>query len=239
MLLMAALFGIFIAGAGFGIVLWWRQQHANFLIARYQDELKHRVLVQHFDTLAQHANDIVLLMDEAGRLREVNDKAVSSYGYSREEFLALNVKDLRALETQAILPRQMQEVADRDGLVFETIHVRKNGSRFPAEVSARVIKVGGKRFIQSIVRDITQRKHIEADLREREAQYRSLFENLREAIISLDMNGQVQLANPAAAMMLNYESPHAMLGLSAADVFLKRAQAKNNGTKVVLWGTKN
>lgn len=226
MLLMAALFGIFIAGAGFGIVLWWRQQHANFLIARYQDELKHRVLVQHFDTLAQHANDIVLLMDEAGRLREVNDKAVSSYGYSREEFLALNVKDLRALETQAILPRQMQEVADRDGLVFETIHVRKNGSRFPAEVSARVIKVGGKRFIQSIVRDITQRKHIEADLREREAQYRSLFENLREAIISLDMNGQVQLANPAAAMMLNYESPHAMLGLSAADVFLKRAQAK-------------
>ena len=42
-------------------------------------------------------NDAVLLMDESGRLLDVNDRAVALYGHAREELLRLTVRDLRAL----------------------------------------------------------------------------------------------------------------------------------------------
>src|ERR1017187_2600225 len=48
--------------------------------------------------------------------------------------------------------------------MFETLHQRKDGSTFPVEVSVRLVEVDGRRFRQSIIRDITERKRAEAEL---------------------------------------------------------------------------
>ncbi len=80
-----------------------------------------------------------------------------AYGYSREELLRLHVVDLRAPETQPVLDQDWQAAASPDGALFETVHVRRDGSTFPVEVSSRAIDVDGVPHHQSFVRDITER----------------------------------------------------------------------------------
>jgi len=110
-------------------------------------------------------NDAVLLMDEAGRLLDVNDRALATYGYSREQLLRLNIRDLRAPEGIAEFGGQFQVVMGAEAVRFETLHRRGDGGCFPVEVSARSFLHQGERYVQSLVRDISERRRLEADLR--------------------------------------------------------------------------
>lgn len=149
-----------IAATGLVTGFWWRQQRARFLVGQYRVELERQALVQHFNYLTRYANDIILLMDDAGRIMEVNERAVKSYGYTYDELLRLTVRDLRAPEVLADFNANWV-CWNPEGLIFETIHRRKDGTVFPVEVSARLIEVEGGRFRQSVIRDITERKQHE------------------------------------------------------------------------------
>jgi|GEM_PF-866737 len=121
-----------------------------------QDVSERRIAVDYvnrFDAVFNNINDLVLVMEGNGKIIEANSTAVSAYGYSKEELLTLTLADLRAKETINHL-----QVADSEGILFETIHVRKDKSRFLVEVSSRGIDFGGKRVRISIIRDITERK---------------------------------------------------------------------------------
>ncbi len=120
------------------------------------------------------ARDIFLLMDRSGRIVDANAAAVAAYGYSREELLALHVTDLRTPEARATLDRDWQAAASPDGALFETVHVRHDGSSFPVEVSSRGIDVDGVRHKESFVRDISSRRAAEAELRRSNAAYATL-----------------------------------------------------------------
>ena len=56
--------------------------------------------------------------------------------------------------------------ASSDGLLFDTLHRRRDGSTFPVEVSSRGDLIGGRRVLFSIVRDVTERKRFEAEREE-------------------------------------------------------------------------
>ena len=157
------MFGIIvIAAAGLGLV--WRHQRSRFYQRQYEQELERRAISEHYDTLTKHANDIILLVDQNGAILEANDQAVVAYGYTREELLTLTMNEIRAPEFAELLPRQMREVEERGGLIFETCHRRKDGRAFPVETSARVILIEGKKFFQAIIRDISERKKSEERL---------------------------------------------------------------------------
>jgi PAS domain S-box-containing protein len=137
------------------------------------EETLHRYVL-----MATHSKDIILFLQrDDGRIMEVNTAAVNAYGYSREELLALKVHDLRAPGTHGFISDQMAE-ADARGILFETIHQRKDGATFPVEVSSRGVTIGRTRTLISVVRDITERKRVEEGLRRVEGSYRSLFENM-------------------------------------------------------------
>lgn len=121
-----------------------------------QDVSERRIAVDYvnrFDAVFNNVNDIVLVIEGNGKIIEANNTAVSAYGYKKEELLTLTLADLRAKETISHL-----QDADSEGILFETIHVRKDKSRFLVEVSSRGIDFGGKRVRISIIRDITERK---------------------------------------------------------------------------------
>lgn len=113
--------------------------------------------VNRFDTVFNNVHDIVLVMEVDGKIIEANNTALSAYGYQKEEMLSLTIADLRAKETISNMANQMK-IADSEGILFESIHVRKDRSRFLVEVSSRGIDFGGKRMLISIIRDITERK---------------------------------------------------------------------------------
>jgi len=113
--------------------------------------------LERYQIIVEKANDIILFIDHEGNILEVNDAAVRMYGYTFEEFLSMTIFDLRRMEKAGYIMKQI-EVAQKEGIIFETIHYRKDGSCFPAEVSSQGNKLGDKRVILSIVRDITERK---------------------------------------------------------------------------------
>jgi PAS domain S-box-containing protein len=175
---------ILCSGAGIGFI--WRHQRAYFYRKQYETELERQMLLQRYEYLTMHANDIILLIDREGRIVDANEKAVIAYGYTRDELLQLNLRDLRSPETKAILDAQLKQVEESNGFVFETVHQRKDGTTFPVENSARVIEVEGRTFYLNIIRDITERKRAEEEICK-------LNEELEQRVI--ERTSQLEAAN--------------------------------------------
>lgn len=164
------------------VYLLWKNQQAKYYKARYKLELEKKVLEKHYSYLMKNANDIILLLNEGGNIIEANDRALSAYGYSRDELLELNMYDIRSEETGELVTQEMEEVTNRGGLIFETVHRKKDGSLFPVEVSARTLEIENSIFYQSIVRDITERKDAEQKLERLNRMY-SLLSQINQEIV--------------------------------------------------------
>jgi PAS domain S-box-containing protein len=124
--------------------------------------------LRRFELLSEHSRDIILFMGyNDGRILEANAAALRAYGYDRDELLALTIQDLRAENTQALTASQKTQ-AYAQGILFETIHLRKDGTAFPVEVSSQGATIGGVRTLISVVRDISERRQSEDTLRLRD-----------------------------------------------------------------------
>lgn len=185
-LLVSALAATFVLVTGTVIALWWRGQRTRYLYLQehYQRGVERQALMQHFDYLSKHANDIIMLADETGQIIEANDRAIEVYGYTREELLQRRIHDFHPAQADRTrLDRQMRQLKELGELRFETVNQRKDGTTFPVEVSARLIQVEGNRYLQAIIRDITARRQAEQELRtsrERLRELTAFLESVRE-----------------------------------------------------------
>ncbi len=135
-------------------------------------------LSKHIQFFSRYANDIILLIDSEGRILEANERASQLYGYDASELLNFRIQNLHPPDVFQLLQENMQLAKKQEGAIFETISIRKDGSRFPVEVSSRLIEVDGKNFFQNIIRDITERKEAESKLKESERKLFTLMSNL-------------------------------------------------------------
>jgi PAS domain S-box-containing protein len=126
-----------------------------------------------YQLLAKHARDVVMFISPRGRILEVNDAAVRIYGYTHAEMLTLSIYALRAPETHSEIDAQLRTAA-AEGILFQTTHVRRDGSRFPVEVSAQGVWLDGEPLVLSVVRDITVRRRAE-EQRDQTDRFRELF----------------------------------------------------------------
>ncbi|MCX7919485.1 MAG: PAS domain S-box protein [bacterium] len=194
---------IIIAGAM--VTVWWREQRVQFYRSQYQAELDRKALLSHFEYLVKYANDIILLIDETGKIIEVNERAVLTYGYSREELLRKNIRDLRAPEFVQGIEDQLRETLDKHGLVYEAVHQRNDGTTFPVEVSARDIEVEGKKYLQHIIRDITDRKQAEEALRESKLRLETAIRASNTGLWDWDLKTNTVYYSPEWKHQIGYE----------------------------------
>ncbi|MBZ5715931.1 PAS domain S-box protein [Nannocystis pusilla] len=150
-----------------------------------------------YQLLSQHGRDIFLFVRaDTGEIIEANDAAVAAYGYSRDELLALRLDALRAEPVAAELAAQMRR-AELEGILFEAVHRRKDGSTFPVEISSRGAEVHGERVVLSIVRDITKRRRAETAARRAGAILQAVCDNTPDLVFAKDRQGRLVFANPA------------------------------------------
>jgi two-component system cell cycle sensor histidine kinase/response regulator CckA len=161
-----------------------------------------------YELLANHSRDLILFVRKNdGRLIEANVSATNAYGYTREELLALSITDIRAPGYKTMAPSQMEE-ADAHGILFETVHARKNGETFPVEVSSQGIDLDGTRILISVIREITDRKRAEEQLLIKDF----AIESSISAIGLADMNGKVFYVNDAFVKLWGYSNADELLG---------------------------
>ncbi len=111
-----------------------------------------RVLAMAFEG----ANDGMVLVDGEASVVEVNGALCRMLGYTHDELLALNAADWQAPDSLERIQRALRDDGAAHSVSrYETTYRRKDGSRFPVEVSARVFDVDGARFVVDVVRDIS------------------------------------------------------------------------------------
>lgn len=134
----------------------------------------------------QAADSIVLVDAGTGELVQFNERAYENLGYVQEEFQELKIPDFEVTESEEEVVKHIERVVREGGHVFETKHMTKGGDIRDIMVNARTISIGGRNFIHSIWRDITDQKRTEQAVRESEERYRQLVSTSTDAIILVD-----------------------------------------------------
>jgi hypothetical protein len=141
-------------------------------------ERRHRLLFEH-SPLPMWVYDL-----ETCRFLAVNDAATVSYGYSREEFLAMTIRDIRPLEDLPALRQDMLETPN--GSIYRSPrvwrHRKKDGTIIQVEITSHDLTLDNRAGRLVLANDVTARLRAEADLRATEAQIRQLNEDLEKRI---------------------------------------------------------
>lgn len=119
-----------------------------------------------FQTLFESSTDGTFILDMHGNFIDINRTAHERLGYTKEEMLGLNVKDIDPPEFAANVPTRMKQLVEKGVTFFESAHYRKDGSIMPVEINARLLELDGEQVVLSMVRDISERKALEAQLRQ-------------------------------------------------------------------------
>jgi PAS domain S-box-containing protein len=146
-----------------------------------------------FRMLLDQSKDAIKVVDP-GTLRflDMNRESYTELGYTREELLSMTVPDIDPNADEKMLARVRQQLRESDFAIMETVHRRKNGTTFPAEVKLRRVQLDREYYV-SISRDITKRKQADDKLRE----FERVVENLEDMIVVIDKDYRYVLANRA------------------------------------------
>ncbi|MCD6520625.1 MAG: PAS domain S-box protein [Anaerolineae bacterium] len=119
-----------------------------------------------YRTLFEASIDAIFVVDMDGHILDCNTTACALYGYTKEEFRRLKVAELAPPETVAQARGIVDELFRKGTVLREMLAQRKDGSTFPAEVSVRVVTIGGQRVVIGYVHDLTERRRLEGELRQ-------------------------------------------------------------------------
>ena len=122
------------------------------------------------------AADAVYWIDPQAKVLDVNEAASLMLGYSKDELCAMTIHDLNHDFPADRWPGFWAETKRRGTMVAEAVHLAKNGRLIPVEVSINYLFYEGMEYHCAFVRDITERKYVENELRQRERDLRAALE---------------------------------------------------------------
>jgi PAS domain S-box-containing protein len=158
-----------------------------------------------FRSLAENANDGILIAAGEGTHVYANRRACEITGYTIDELLARGIRDVAHPDEAAGIVRRFEKRirGEKTQKQYETRIIRKDGTTLPIEITASRTMWRGEPSTLVIMRDVTERSQMERDLRRSEERFRAIFEGALDAIFILDPEtGRVLDANPAASEML-------------------------------------
>jgi len=176
---------IYLALASIGYLIV-KSTKARYLREKYREDLNRQAIMKHFDFVMKHGNDIILLIDSDFNIVEANERAVETYGYSRDKLIGTNISEIQAPTEGPALSKHIQELSSKGSSYIETVHERSDGTTFPIEISAYTVEVDGTKFYQSIGRNITERKRSEEEMRESNKKLSTIINNLRGVVFRCD-----------------------------------------------------
>ncbi|MCU0605458.1 MAG: PAS domain S-box protein, partial [Desulfobacterales bacterium] len=137
---------------------------------------------------------------------DVNDAALTHYGFSRDEFLGMTIADIRPAED---LPRLLENLAhigkpqlDLGGLWR---HRKKDGTIIEVEIIGHVMDYFGRRAELILANDVTERRRVEKELRESEERMRLSLAASHQGLFDLNVQTGEATVSAEYALMLGYD----------------------------------
>ncbi|MGB8522071.1 MAG: PAS domain S-box protein [Candidatus Acidiferrales bacterium] len=186
-----------------------------------------------FRTLIDRSNDAIEVVDpNTFRYLDVNQKACSDVGYTREELLQMSVSDIDPTVGAADRAKVIEALKQSGSLIRESIHRRKDGSRFPVEININLVQLD-KTYVVTVARDITERKRVENVLHQKDAAVRGLFHIAQTLTKTLELNAILEHLNYESMKLIGTEGSSA--GLLSPEEFRCDSFFDRSETEGIVW----
>lgn len=147
-------------------------------------------LLEGFKSVFESTADAILIVDENGRIFEANPSFYRVFGYERDEIIGRELTLIIPSEFHEDF-KEMMDKFKREGehplagKIFETKSRRADGTIISVEMSLTPWTFNGENYTTSIIRDITEKKKMEEELRAREEKYRRIVEKFIQNALAL------------------------------------------------------
>ena len=148
-----------------------------------------------FRTLVEYTSDGIITTNVHGKILYFNNSLLKMFGYSNDELLNSKLTILMPERYQKKFMeglRKYQLTGEQQliGRNTETVGLKKDGTEFPFEMSLTKWKIEKKIYFTAIIRDITERKHTQEKLLNREKELSSIYKNAADVLFSLSIEGE-------------------------------------------------
>ena len=189
--------------------------------------------------ILQSVADMVITTDEEGRVESFNPAAERAFGYSAAEIVGQSVHRLLRPQDRQWHQEEIERyrrtgqsrvvgVGLREGMA-----ARKSGAVFPVEIALGEMQIGGRRLFIAALRDISERKRAEAELRIRDTAIASSL----NPIVMADMSGRLTYVNAAFLRLWGYGSPAEVLGRPSAELWNDANESRAASEALTTQGT--
>ncbi|HZQ10675.1 MAG TPA: PAS domain S-box protein [Anaerolineae bacterium] len=179
------------------------------LIGVAQDITARKRAEEKFKGLLESAPDALVIVDSSGKIRLVNSQTEKLFGYPREALYGQSVEmlipprfrgahpDFRASYFRNVTARAM-------GAGLELFGLRRDGSEFPVDISLSPLNTEEGMLVTAAIRDVTERKRAERELKRQKELLQAVFDNIPVMIGVFDHAGRYTLINHAWREQLGY-----------------------------------
>jgi len=170
--------------------------------------------------------DAIFVSDAGGVIREANPRAAEMFGYARAEFIGMTIETLVPKRFRGRHPghRENYNAHPRSRAMGANLNLfarRKDGTEFPVDIMLKPIGTASGPVVLSFVRDVTEQRAAQEELRRKDLQLRSILESVQDyAIYMLDRDGSIMTWNTGAERIKQYTAEE-ILGLHFSRFFIQ------------------
>ena len=147
--------------------------------------------------ITNNITDVISELDLEGNFKYISPQSYNLTGYRPEELIGTKNSDYVHPDDLAYITEAFKESIQSkqiNTLEFRTHH--KDGYYVPVSIRSTLVDVEGEKKVFAVLRDITERKKAEQKLKESEEKFRGLINNITDAIVEMDLNGNFIYMSP-------------------------------------------
>ncbi|MFW6156414.1 MAG: PAS domain-containing protein, partial [Armatimonadota bacterium] len=179
-----------------------------------------RASEERYRTLVETVGDGLTMIDRDARITYANEAFAEMIERPIDELIGMQLQEMYAPVSQERLEQQLQERFEKGvSAEYEATLQSGSGEQIPVLTHATPLRDDDGRITGSlaVIKDITERKRAEEELRQSEERLRAVFEASPDGILAVDPDGRVTDCNPAVMRALAVESEEQIIGRSALD----------------------
>lgn len=165
------------------------------ITSKVEAEMTAKLTQDRMETLSLNSGDAFFFHDSEQKILDVNQVAIDMLGYSREELLRMKAYQIDPRWKGEVYQRYLKELPANLPQTFDTTVFRKDGTEVPVEVRFVKRKEARRTYIQSLIRDRTEKREQELKLKQSENQLRLIFDNVEDFIATVSEEGVVESVN--------------------------------------------